>query len=188
MSPNWIISVGGRTFGPYTAAQMQIFAAEGRLAPHSLIARTEDGRFGPASQDPLLLPFFQAVQSASQAEPEPAPAGEGPRSFGQSEAAATDEPAHFLIVADMKSGSITALEEEIFRLGPAYAVMPQAWVLSSELTVSALRNHLIQKLGKLDLLFIADATRDKVTWFNLGMEAETRVRRIWTKYPQSSAA
>ena len=88
----------------------------------------------------------------------------------------------------MKSGSITALEEEIHRLGPAYTVMPQAWVLSCEMPIGALRNTLIQKLGKLDTLLVVDATHDKISWSNFGMEAETRVRRIWTKQPQLSAA
>ena len=182
---NWIISVGGRTYGPYSAAQMQGFAVEGRLAAHSLIARPEDGRFAPASQDPDLAFLFRPAPLATvnhRIE------DDAPKSFGQADGEVSGEPSHFLIVADMKSGSITALEEEIFRLGPAYGVMPQAWILSSDMSIGALKNLLIQKLGKLDMLLVADATHDKLTWSNLGMEAETRVRRIWTKQPQLSAA
>jgi GYF domain 2 len=182
MSANWIVSVGGRTYGPYSADQMETFVAEGRLAAHSLVARDQEGQFGPASQDPMLAPFFLPR------EPAPEPQNEDvPRSFGQGDVAG-DETTHYLIVADMKSGSITALEEEIYRLGPAYTVMPQAWILSSEMSIGPLRNLLIQKLGKLDLLLVVDATHDKLSWFNLGMEADTRVRRIWTKLPQLSAA
>jgi len=185
MSAKWIISVEGRTYGPYTAGQMQDFAIHGRLAGHSLIARGEDGRFGPASQDPDLAFLFQSAATQTRRA---AGAVEEPRKFGHSEPETTDEPSHYLIVADMKSGSISALEDEILRIGPAYPVMPQAWVLSTELSTGALRNLLVQKMGKLDLLFIANATQDKISWVNLGLEAETRVRRIWTRHPQLSAA
>lgn len=178
----WIISVGGRAYGPYTAMQMHAFAIEGRLSGSSLVAHPEDGRFVPASQDPDLAFLFRPAPTSTVR------LGDVPRSFGQSEPETGTEPAHFLIVADMKSGSITALEEEILRIGPAYAVMPQAWVLACEMSVSAVKNLLIQKLGKLDTLLVVDATHDKLTWSNLGMETETRVRRIWTKYPQRSAA
>lgn len=182
MSATWIVSVGGRTYGPYSADQMESFVIEGRLAPHSLVARDEEGQFGPASQDTLLASHFQPREPAPQSQIE-----EDVRRFGAGEVSA-DEASHFLIVADMKSGSITALEDEIHRLGPAYTVMPQAWVLSCEMPIGALRNLLVQKLGKLDMLLVVDATHDKISWSNFGMEAETRVRRIWMKQSQLSAA
>ena len=37
----------------------------------------------------------------------------------------TGERTHYVIIADMKSRSITGLEEEIFNLGPAHRFMPQ---------------------------------------------------------------
>lgn len=188
MSPSWTISVGGRTYGPYTATQMQSFAVEGRLASHSLVARSEDGQFGPASQDPDLAFLFQPAQPASRMEKDSALSHDPPRAFGLADATVHEEPSHFLIVADMKSGSVATLEEEIFRLGPTYTIMPQAWVMSCELPIGALRNILVQKLGKLDVLVVVDATRDKISWSNLGIEADTRIRRIWAKSPQLSAA
>ena len=188
MTPSWIMSVGGRTYGPYTAAQMQSFAVEGRLAGHSLVARSEGGQFGPASQDPDLGFLFQPAQPAPRMQKDPTFGDDAPRAFGQAEGPASTEPSHFLIVADMKSGSIALLEEEIFHLGPAYAVMPQAWILTCELPMGAVRNTLVQKLGKLDVLLVVDATHDKISWSNLGIEADTRIRRVWAKSPQLSAA
>ena len=40
--------------------------------------------------------------------------------------------------------------------------------------------------GKLDMLFIADATHDKAAWFNFGPEADSRVRRIWQRMPSAA--
>ena len=39
----------------------------------------------------------------------------------------------------------------------------------------------MQKLGKLDTLFIVDATHDKAAWFNFGPETDTRIRRMWSR-------
>ena len=88
---------------------------------------------------------------------------------------------HFVIIADMKSRSVQGLEEEIYNLGPAYAVLPQVWVVATEQTVNTVRNLLVQKLGKLDVLLVVDATNNKAAWFNFGPEADSRIRRIWVK-------
>lgn len=190
MPQSWIISVGGRTYGPFTVEQMQAFAAEGRLVAHSLIARNGETAFGPAAQDPDLSSIFAAEPSpAFGAEKTPKavaevhalqPQAEERSSFGlNDDRDAGDEPSHYVIVADMKSRSIAGLEEEIHSLGPAYAITPQTWVLSSELSINAIRNLLIQKLGKLDVIFVIDATHDKIAWFNYSPEQEVRVRRVW---------
>jgi hypothetical protein len=184
MSSTWIMSVEGRTYGPYTLDQMRAFAAEGRLAASSLVKSDSDDPFEPAAQDPILGALFRPYSEHADAEPVKDTVA---RSFGQNDAG-EEEPAHILIVADMKSGSMSALEEQIFSMGPAYQVMPQAWVLSTAVPIGAIKNILIQKLGKLDNLLVVDATRDKAAWSNLGPEADTRLRRIWTKAPTLSAA
>jgi GYF domain 2 len=189
MSDTWTISVGGRSYGPYTAQHMQAFAAEGRLIAASLVMRADGTEFRAAGEDPVLAALFR---------PQPAPqkpaqfftaeGNEDVQSFGRSE---EDKPsgdrAHFIIVADMKSRSISGLEEEIFNLGPAVPIMPQAWLLSSEMAINAIRQTLVQKLGKLDMLFIADTSHDKAAWFNFGPEADSRIRRIWQKTPDAAA-
>jgi hypothetical protein len=64
--------------------------------------------------------------------------------------------------------------------------MPQAWVLTSDTSLNTIRNRLVQKLGKIDTLFIVDAARDKAAWFNFGPETDSRVRRMWSR-PQEYA-
>jgi hypothetical protein len=193
MAETWTISVGGRVYGPYSLEQMQGFHAENRLADHSLIARAGEEQFHPASEDPILAPLFQP---APEAEPDHEPASEPisepaqPHRFGARAESETAHggPAHFVIVADMKSGSITGLEEEIFNLGQAHRFSSQAWVLCSEASINTLRNALVQKLGKLDSIFIVDAAHDKAAWFNFGPETDTRIRKMWTKPVDFSGA
>jgi len=183
MAESWTISVGGRVYGPYSLEQMQGFHAENRLADHSMVARAGEEQFHPASEDPSLALLFQPAPEAAAVEPvaaepvasEPAQ----PHRFGAR--TGTDGPAHFVIVADMKSRSINGLEEEIFSLGQAHRFGPQSWVLSSEATINTIRNALVQKLGKLDTLFIVDAAHDKAAWFNFGPETDTRIRKLWSR-------
>jgi hypothetical protein len=182
MAETWTISVGGRVYGPYTLEQMQAFRAENRLADHSLVARGDEEQFHPASEDPALAPLFHTDQR-HEAENAPASEPAQPHRFGARAEMETDQsgPSRFVIVADMKSASIAGLDEEISKLGPAYRFSPQAWVLSSEAPINIVRNALMQKLGKIDTLFIVDAANDKAAWFNFGPEADIRIRRMWSK-------
>jgi GYF domain 2 len=191
MSDTWTISVSGRSYGPYTLAQMQAFAAEGRLAPQSLVARAGENQFRPAGEDAGLAALFRPAAPQPQAQTRQFFTAEGNEeipSFGRNEEdAPSGQRAHFIIVADMKSRSISGLEEEIFNLGPAVPILPQAWLLASDMAINQIRQALVQKLGKLDTLFVADATHDKAAWFNFGPEADSRIRRIWQKQPEPQA-
>ena len=195
MSDTWTISVAGQAYGPYAITQMQSFVGEGRLAPHSLVARYGETQFTPAGDDPILSSFFRPATPAATPAPQPvkptpfftAEGSEEPAKFGrQEEPDTTGERTHYIVVADMKSRSISGVEEEIFNLGPAVPIMPQAWLLSSDMPINQIRQTLVQKLGKMDMLFIADATNAKAAWFNFGPEADARIRRIWQKTPDAS--
>jgi hypothetical protein len=177
MAESWTISVAGRVYGPYSLEQMQGFHAENRLADHSLVARAGEDQFHPAVEDAELAVLFQ-VPEEPQALAEPQPHRFGGRAEQE---LSTGLPSHFVIIADMKSSSISGLEEEIFHLGQAHRFMGQAWVLSSEASINTIRNALVQKLGKLDTLFIVDAAHDKAAWFNFGPESDTRIRKMWTR-------
>ena len=45
---------------------------------------------------------------------------------------------------------------------------------------------LVQKLGKLDTIFVVDTIHDRAAWFNFGPEADTRVRRMWSRTPEGA--
>jgi hypothetical protein len=183
MAESWTISVGGRVYGPYSLEQMQGFHAENRLADHSLVARAGEEQFHPATEDPDLAPLFQTAAAVADVVPAAPAEPAQPHRFGARSDSdlGSGVPSHFVIVADMKSRSITGLEEEIFTLGPAHRFGSQAWVLSSEASINTIRNALVQKLGKIDTLFIVDAAHDKAAWFNFGPETDTRIRKMWSR-------
>lgn len=184
MISTWTIKANDRCFGPYTLEQMREFAGEGRLAPHSLVAREGGGSFAPASDDEELAALFRP------APPRPVFfTAEGDLGAGYAvREPETPAQSRFLILADMKSRSISGLEQEILRCGQAVPLMGQAWLLVSDMTINALRNALIQRLGRIDMLFIVDVTRNKAAWFNYGPEADARIRRIWQEAQRQQAA
>jgi hypothetical protein len=189
MSDFWIVSVSDKAYGPYTTPQMEAFAAEGRLAASSLIARAGETEFRSAGEEPIFSALFQPSKMAPQARVETMQPEEpvAVQKFGRGDAEARGERSRFVIIVDMKSRSIQGVEEEIFKMGPAYAVLPQVWLLVADMTVTTIRNVLIQKLGKMDVLFVVDATHDKGAWFNFGPEADTRMRKLWVKDPVAAS-
>src|ERR1700753_3097967 len=114
MPGSWIISAAGRTYGPYTIEQLRAFAAEGRLARQSLVARAGETEFRKACDEPALGDLFAPLKTGPDADLAPVQRRESPMAFGRSEKSLRAEgPSHFVIIADMKSGSITRLEETI---------------------------------------------------------------------------
>jgi hypothetical protein len=177
MASTWTIKANDRCFGPYTLEQMRGFVSEGRLAPHSIVATGTGERYAPAQSYDELAALFRPAAPVQRpvfftAE------GDLGATYAVREAETTPQ-SRFIIIAEMKSRSITGLEQEIQRCGLAIQLMPQAWLLTSEMTINALRNTLIQRLGRIDMLFIVDASHNKAAWFNYGPENDARIRRVW---------
>ncbi len=184
MSDFWIVSVSDRAYGPYTTPQMGAFIGEGRITASSLIARAGETEFASAGAEPLFSALFQLSKTAgatlaeSMHPEEPVAA----QKFGRSDTdTKTGERARFVVITDMKSRSIQGVEEELVKMGVFYTLLPQVWLLVTELSVTTVRNLLIQQLGKLDVLFVVDTSHDKAAWFNFGPEADSRIRKNWVK-------
>ena len=177
----WTINVSGRLYGPFTSERMRGLAGENRLAPHSLVAREGSTDWHEARDEPEFSDLFtsRAAPPANGAQvpvtdsPIPAPAGPSEISDGTR--------AHFAVVIDQKSRSSGNLEEALASLGPYYRLLSNVWIISTDQTVNAVRNRLVQELGKSDSLFVIDASRGKAAWFNFGPEADVRIRRVWQK-------
>jgi len=86
------------------------------------------------------------------------------------------------VILDQKAQSAASnIEAAINSLGAAYRLTTNVWIISTDQSVSAVRNRLVQELGKADSLFVIDASRGKAAWFNFGPEADVRIRRVWQK-------
>lgn len=190
----WNINVDGRTYGPYSSERMLTLAAERRLGPHSLIAREGSGDWHEARDEPEFCDLFAAKEHALSDLPKtPSAVADVPDEsndetetkpfFGVAHAGAlaTPQKAQFAIIADLKSRAPGRLDQAIMSLGPAYKLLPNVWIVTTEQSVNAVRNLLVQELGKLDSIFVVDATRGKAAWFNFGPEADVRIRKVWQR-------
>ncbi|GAA0537311.1 hypothetical protein FHS83_003432 [Rhizomicrobium palustre] len=187
MESTWTIRVNERSFGPYTLEQMRVFTTEGRLAPHSLVARGRGSDYRMAAEDAELATLFRPAAIPQAPRPVFFTA-EGDIGQSQKRDAEASQFSRFLVLADMKSRSIAGLEEEIFRFGRAVPLMPQAWLLITDQSLNAVRNCLIQKLGRIDTLFVVDIARNKAAWSGYGLEADSRIRRVWQEAIKQTAA
>ena len=205
----WNINVSGRVYGPFTSERMRSFVGEGRLAPQSLVARDGSSDWHEARDEPEFTDVFMqripvAPPVAPVAAPAPAPQPalaslitRAPQPQQQStpahapqvyashpniSASAEHAIAHFAVVIDQKAqGGSSNIEGAIGSLGLFYRLTNNVWIISTDQSVSAVRNRLVQELGKSDSLFVIDASRGKAAWFNFGPEADVRIRRVWQK-------
>ena len=200
----WTLNVSGRVYGPFSSERMRGFVSEGRLAPHSLVAREGSSDWHEARDEPEFSNVFsQRGQAPSIAAPEPKLAAAAPQTVPSPQpiqpqmpapvpqahahhvnSVAAGEPvtAHFAVIVDQKAQAAASnLEGAINSLGQSYRLTTNVWIISTEQTVSAVRNRLVQELGKADSLFVIDASRGKAAWFNFGPEADVRIRRVWQK-------
>ena len=179
MAGAWTINAGGRVYGPFSTERMRSFASEGRLAGNSLVAREDSSDWREAREEPTFADLFPRIaetaaiasqKPASSPPPMPAPGHDA------------DVPrTQFAIVVDLKSRGSGNLEQVIASFGPSYQLLPNVWIVSSDQTANAVRNRLVQELGKSDSLFVVDASRGKAAWFNFGPDADVRIRRVWQK-------
>ncbi|HEY4264991.1 MAG TPA: GYF domain-containing protein [Micropepsaceae bacterium] len=191
MSRAWTINAGGQLYGPFSSERMRGFASEGRLAPNSQVARENatdwhEARDEPEFADLFALPPPLANPSTSPANPRPVlPSSPAPvlsRNPAPTNAAGPEgQRTQFAVIVDVKSLGSGNLEKTIASFGPSYRLLPNVWLVSTEQSVNALRNRLIQELGKSDSLFVVDATRGKAAWFNFGPDADVNIRRVWQK-------
>jgi hypothetical protein len=187
MSGAWTINAGGKLYGPFSLERMRGFASEGRLAPDSMIAQGNANDWHEARNEPEFADLFASQRTAS---PSSAPAvTEQPQTpaavarISPRPGTTTDEAprTQFAIIVDLKTRGSANLERAIASLGPSYQLLPNTWIVSTDQTANAVRNRLMQELGKSDPLFVIDATRGKAAWFNFGPDADAHIRRVWQK-------
>jgi hypothetical protein len=181
LNGTWRINVSGQVYGPYTGHQIKAFATEGRIAPHSIV-QSGGGPWITAIDDPVLGQLF--VQHPKTSAQEKAPPNARAVGGGLIHRAAANEPAtfaNFVVIADLRSRGSGPFEAAIGKLGDCYRLNGLVWLLHTDRTAGAIRNELVQHLGHSDNLVIVDATRGKTAWFNLGPEADARIRKVWKR-------
>ena len=160
----WFVKVEGRVYGPYTGAQMRAFVSEGRVAAHSMVSGEREGEFSNASDTPQLKVWLdEARRAPNEKRPLPADA----------------KTANFIIAAEIPAESLASFEAAIEEFGDALPISTGVWILRGVASAAHLRNELSHLLERTDKLLVVDASRDRSAWFNLGRDADQRIRDLW---------
>lgn len=161
---SWFVKVEGRVYGPYTGAQMRAFVGEGRVAPHSAVSQERDGKFKDAGEIPQIKAWLdEARRSPGERRPAPSDA----------------RTANFIVVADLEESSRSGFAASLKDFGEVESITDGVWLLRGAATSAHLRNELSHLLARDDKLLVVDASRDRTAWFNLGRDADQRIRDMW---------
>jgi len=161
---SWFVKVEGRVYGPYTGAQMRAFVGEGRVASHSSVSEQRETGFRDARDVPQLKAWLEEARRAP----------------GERRITATDSrTSNFVIVADLNSDSRGGFEAALKDFGEVESITPGVWLLRGAASAAHLRNELSHLLARDDKLLVVDASRDRTAWFNLGRDADQRIRGMW---------
>ncbi|MEO1039240.1 MAG: DUF4339 domain-containing protein [Pseudomonadota bacterium] len=161
---SWYVKVDGRVYGPYTAAQMRAFVTEGRVATHSMVSETRDDGWREASH---IAQFKAWLDEARQSPNDKG--GDKPQR----------RSANFVIIAEVDDEHRAGFEAALADFGDAEGITSGVWLLRGAASAADLRNELSHLLGREDKLLVVDASRDRTAWFNLGQDADQRIRELW---------
>jgi hypothetical protein len=192
----WWVRAQDRPWGPYRDSQIERFVAERRVTPSTLVAERAGGPWLKASSIEPFATFFKTSEEGARegavAEPVSGPIAKRPavvppreRPLDAPSAAAvandhmTGDEANFVVICELYQTGALQFESALSALGVFAPVASGAWILRTSRQVGQVRNHLSQKLGTGDRLMVIDATRDRLAWFNLGIESDAIVRQVW---------
>ena len=181
LNGTWRINVGGQVYGPYTGHQIQTFATEGRVAPHSIVQAGEMGPWITAIDDPVLGQLF-VVEGQRNFDVKQKTVGAGAPTVTGAEAVSQGaDESNFVIVAELRGTGTGSLQAAIAKLGECYRLTPSSWVLRSARSLGAVRNALTVVLGRQDSIFVVDTAHNRTAWFNLGPDADAHIRKVWKR-------
>ena len=167
MATSWFVKVEGRVYGPYTPAQMRAFVQEGRVAPHSEVSQHREEGWAQATDQPQIQEWLDENRKTPEERQRPVQ---------------TDtRQANFVVVAHLSPTTAPGFAAILNDYGDCEKVADGVWLLRSAGTAATLRNELSHMLDRDDRLLVVDASRDRTAWFNLGRDADHRIRDLWSR-------
>lgn len=159
----WWVRVREGVYGPYSLEQLSAFASEGRIRPSTKVSNQRgDGVWVEARRVIGLL-------SAEPDQPR-APAA----------------AANVFVYAEIMSGAWTGFTAALESMGAVCDIAPGFWLLRTRHSAGVIRNALSQTLERGDRFVVIDASRDRLAWFNFGMDVDVRLASVWNAPPRSA--
>ena len=163
----WEMKIGKSVYGPYSREEMESLAEQGLLAPHSRIAKYGTKSWDRASGDPVINTIFGKKFNHIN------------REVSGSEHLPENQRTNFALFLDVASNSNIDLFQAIRNLGPSSRISGSCWLVKSDRSAGDIRNALAPLMAKSDRLLVIDTAKSKLAWFNLGPEADSKIRKVW---------
>ena len=162
----WRVKVGDAEYGPYPRSRLIDFLKEGRVTASTFLCCGNDTDFHRADHHPNLRWDFKAPRKRKFGEP-------------KLDAGETEVPVcNYFIAARLMAGN-DRFERVLRDAGKMKLCAGDMWVLRSKQTVQQLRNQLALVMKPNELFFIVNASKDRLAWFNIGVEPDISVRGVW---------
>ncbi|MDP3739205.1 MAG: hypothetical protein Q8R02_17575 [Hyphomonadaceae bacterium] len=162
----WRVKIGDTEYGPYPRSRLIDFLKEGRVTAGTFIRCGNDADYHRADHHPNLRWDFKAPRKRKFGDPKLEP-GE------------TEVPVcNYFIAARLLSGN-ERFERVLRDAGKMTRAAGDMWVLRSKQTVHQLRNQLTLIMKPHEHFIIVNASKDRLAWFNVGVEADIAVRGVW---------
>lgn len=165
-SVKWRIKVGEAEYGPYPRSRLIDFLKEGRVVAGTMLCCGADTEFVRADKHPNLRWDFSPARKRKFGDPKLDP-GE------------TEVPVCNYFIAARLMSSNEAFEKQLREAGKMTRAAGDMWVLRSRLTVQQIRNKLTSVMKPHEHFVIVNASKDRLAWFNLGVENDVAVRGVW---------
>jgi hypothetical protein len=165
-SIKWRIKIADKEYGPYPRSRLIDFLKEGRVQAGTFIACGADIDFHRADHHPNLRWDFKGPKKRKFGEP-------------RLDAGETEVPvSNYFVAARLLAGN-DRFERVLRESGKMTRAAGDMWVLRSRQTVQQLRNQLTLAMKPHEHFIIVNASKDRLAWYNIGVEADIAVRGVW---------
>jgi hypothetical protein len=162
----WRVKINDKEYGPYPRSRLIDFLKEGRVTASTFLCCGNDTDFHRADHHPNLRWDFKAPKKRKFGDP-------------RLDAGETEVPVcNYFIAARLLAGN-DRFERVLREAGKMTRAAGDMWVLRSRLTVQQLRNQLTMIMRPHEHFFIINASKDRLAWFNIGVENDVNVRDVW---------
>lgn len=162
----WRIKIGDKEYGPYPRSRLIDFLKEGRVQAGSWIACGNDTDYHRADHHPQLRWDFKVPRKRRFGDPRLDP--------GETEVPVSN----YFIAARLLAGN-DRFERVLREAGKMTRAAGDMWVLRSKLTIQQVRNQLTLAMKPHEHFIIVNASKDRLAWYNIGVENDIAVRGVW---------
>lgn len=176
----WYVQVEGQSYGPFDAATVRIFFAEGRLTESSLLCPNPMGPYSPALNWPdcaslMVRPAQNIHYNREAINQDVSRQSEAERHVDTPAASARTA---LLIIVEIRSSRTMQFLQSLQVLGTVDRIGDTMWLVQTDYEPARAKDRLAAALTERDRLLVVTVSRNSLNGFNLGEATEARINAL----------